>query len=134
MKNMLMLVIFIVTLAVLAGCGENSDESDELKMLEVDFELPDTADVDETIELKATVTYGNEKVIDADQMEFEYWEEGNRDDSTFLQAENNGDGTYTAEVSFDKDGVFELYAHTTAEELHTMPKRSIVIGTGSDDS
>ena len=133
MKNKFGLISLIMIIAILASCGDNSNASEELKMLEVDFELPETAEIDEDIELKATVTYGDEKVTDADQMEFEYWPEEDRDDSTFIDGENNEDGTYTAEVSFKEDGVYEIYAHTTAEALHTMPKKSIEIGNVSEN-
>lgn len=133
MKNKFGLISLIMTIAILAACGDNSNDSEELKMLEVDFELPETAAIDEDVELKATVTYGDEKVTDADQMEFEYWPEEDRDDSTFIDGENNEDGTYTAEVSFEEDGVYEIYAHTTAEALHTMPKKSIEIGNVSEN-
>src|SRR5699024_1143268 len=103
MKNKLGLIGLIITIAILAACGDNSNDDEELEMLEVDFELPETAEVDEDVELKATVTYGDEKVTDADQMEFEYWPEEDRDDSTFIDGENNEDGTYTAEVSFEEE-------------------------------
>lgn len=134
MINKRWMIGLISVLALLSACGDDEDanQSEELKMLDVDFELPEEADVDETVELKATVTYGDEKVDDADEMEFEYWMENDQDNSTFIDGENNGDGTYTAEVTFDEDGVYELYAHTTARTLHTMPKKSITVGDGSD--
>lgn len=136
MENKFGMIILVLALAVLTACGDNSDDANELKMLDVDFSLPETADVDETVELKATVTYGDDMVMDADQMDFEYWEEEDeeREDSTLVEGENNEDGTYTAEVSFDKDGVYEIYAHTTAEGLHTMPKKQIEIGDISEDN
>lgn len=134
MINKRWMIGLISVLALLSACGDDEDanQSEEPKMLNVDFELPEEADVDETVELKATVTYGDEKVDDADEMEFEYWMENDQDNSTFIDGENNGDGTYTAEVTFDEDGVYELYAHTTARTLHTMPKKSITVGDGSD--
>lgn len=130
MKNKIWTLILL--LLVLSACSNN--DSEELKMLQVDFQLPETANIDETVELKAIVTYGDEKVTDADQMEFEYWKVKDRDDSTFIDGESNGDGTYTAEISFDQEGDYELYAHTTAEELHTMSKKMIKIKQGPDES
>lgn len=138
MKNKLMIIMMILIVTLLAACNnetDNQDEQDEQeieepKMLEVEFELPEKADVGETVELKAIVTYGDEKVKDADEVEFEYWEQGNEDDSTFIESTNNEDGTYIAEVTFEKDGVYEIYAHTTARDLHTMPKKAITIGEG----
>jgi hypothetical protein len=45
-----------------------------------------------------------------------------------LEANNNEDGTYTAEVTFEEDGIYEIYAHTTARDMHTMPKKVVTIG------
>lgn len=135
MKNKIWLITLVFIVTVFAACSNDSeevDESEELKMLDVDFELPETADVGEAVELKATVTYGDDDVIDAEQMEFEYWKDGDKDNSTFVDGENNEDGTYTAEVSFEEEGVYEIYAHTTAESLHTMPKKEIEVGDVSD--
>lgn len=136
MKNKIWLITLVFIVTVFAACSNDSeevDESEELKMLDVDFELPETADVGEAVELKATVTYGDDDVTDAEQMEFEYWKDGDKDNSTFVDGENNEDGTYTAEVSFEEEGVYEIYAHTTAESLHTMPKKEIEVGDVSGD-
>jgi len=121
----------ILFVGILAACNGNTGDSDALTTLDVDFQLPESADVNETVELKAIVTYGDEKVTDG-EVEFEYWEKNDEDNSTRVEGVNNGDGTYTAEVSFDHDGIFELYAHTDAKDLHTMPLESITIGEGGE--
>ncbi|WP_339226708.1 FixH family protein [Oceanobacillus sp. FSL K6-2867] len=136
MKKTYLLIISFLIAAALTACGnsgenEGSQESEELKSLDVEFEVPEKADAGETVELKAAVTYGDEKVKDADEVEFEYWEQGNEENSTKVKADNKGDGTYTAEITFDSDGIYEMYAHTTARDLHTMPKKSITIGEGA---
>lgn len=137
MKSKTLLLMLVTIMAVLAACGnesdngEGQDKEEELKLLEVDFQVPEKADAGESVELKAIVTYGDEKVKDADEVKFEYWEKGNEEDSTMIESNNNEDGTYTAEVSFDADGVYEMYAHTSARELHTMPKKSITVGEGA---
>src|SRR5690625_6516137 len=110
MKRNIWMLLLGSILITLTACG-NDDTTDsdapaeeELHELIVDFDVPETADVDETIELKATVTYGDEDVTDAEVV-FEYWEQGNEEDSTNVDAVNNEDGTYTAEVSFDDDEI-----------------------------
>lgn len=129
--------IVVVILLFLTACGQGETKEKDAttseekpKELKVDFVVPESTEVGENVELKATVTYGEEKVADADEVVFEVWEKGNKDDSTKLDATNHEDGTYTAKITFDKDGVYEMYAHTTARELHTMPKKSITVGSG----
>lgn len=138
MKRNIWMLLLGSILITLTACG-NDDTTDsdapaeeELHELIVDFDVPETADVDETIELKATVTYGDEDVTDAEVV-FEYWEQGNEEDSTNVDAVNNEDGTYTAEIDFDHDGAFEMYAHTDAKELHTMPKKAVAVGDAEID-
>lgn len=130
----IMIFVFVLLGACQSKDNTASETEDELHTLDVAFEVPETADVDEEVELKATVTYGDEKVADADDVEFEYWQVGHEDDSTLLDVKNNGDGSYTQTVSFDENGEYEMYAHVTAKELHTMPKKAITVGEGNSDS
>ncbi|MGY0694869.1 FixH family protein [Virgibacillus sp. FSP13] len=129
MRKIVWAFIVVLLVTTLAACGEDEKESQDMepKALHVEFPVPETTTVGESVELKAIVTYGDEKVKDADEVKFEYWEKGNEDNSTMIEANNNDDGTYTAEVTFDHEGVFEMYAHTTARDLHTMPKKSITV-------
>ncbi len=140
-KHITILLISLIALAACSGQdGEESDSentddatgSDELTALEVDFVVPEQVDVGETVELKAVVTYGDEDVTDAEEMNFEYWEKNDEDNSVTVESTNNEDGTYTAEVTFEKDGIFEMFAHTTARDQHTMPLESIIVGDGAD--
>lgn len=133
MRKVLTLLTVVLLATFLVACGDDEvDQDDELLMLEVDFEPEATANVGDTVELVATVTYGDEHVTDADEMEFEYWigdgeEDPDERDSTFVDATNNDDGTYSIEVTFDEPGEYWIYAHTTARGLHTMPLRSITV-------
>ena len=134
-RNKVILIVSLLMILVLAACGNNEaneDELDELKMLEVDFEVPETAEVDEAVELNAHVTYGDEAVADVDEIDFEIWEMCDEDNSVHEIPKNNEDGSYTLEYTFDDDGVYEIYAHTTAHDMHTMPKKQITIGAGGD--
>ncbi|MBY7144072.1 FixH family protein [Virgibacillus sp. NKC19-3] len=135
------LLTVILAFTLLSACGSDDsteeavegDSEEELHELKVEFDVPETADVDETIEMKANVTYGEEDVADADEVVFEFWEAGNEEDSTMLEAENNEDGTYTAETAFEQDGVYEMYAHVTARTQHTMPKKEVTVGEGASE-
>lgn len=132
MRKLLTLLMLTLTAAILFACSGGEDEADDLLMLDVEFEPESTAAVGDTVELVATVTYGDELVTDADEMEFEYWigdgeEAPEERDSTFVDGINNGDGTYSVDVTFEEPGEYWIYAHTTARDLHYMPKRSITV-------
>ncbi|MEN1967110.1 FixH family protein [Lentibacillus sp. N15] len=128
MKKFVLMMV-LLAMVILAACSndEDSSDSDEVKMLDPDFSVPATAKVGEPVEFKVTVTYGGEKETDADKVVFEYWEKDKEDDSTKVDAKNNQDGTYTAEITFEKPGEYEMYSHIDAEGLHTMPKKSMVV-------
>lgn len=134
-KTLLIVSALMITFLVACGAADESDNSEddgELKMLEVDFDVPEAADVDDTIQLEAFVTYGDDPVIDADEVDFEIWEMCDQDNSVHEQPTNNDDGTYTLEYAFEKDGIYEVYAHTTAHDMHTMPKKQIEVGAGGE--
>ncbi|MGN8644505.1 FixH family protein [Gracilibacillus sp. HCP3S3_G5_1] len=129
MKNLILLISFFI---FLAGCSnaENHEHeaTDEVKGIQVDFELPEEAEAGEAVLLKTTVIYGDDELVtDAEEMTFEYWNVEDEENTKTMEATNNEDGTYTAEVIFDEPGIYEIYAHTTAEGMHTMPKHSITI-------
>ncbi|MGM8214661.1 FixH family protein [Bacillaceae bacterium W0354] len=143
MKRKLFVIMLMMMVGILVACGSDKEdksepqnhehESDELVELKVDFIIPEHVEVGETVELKAIVTYGDEKVTDAEEVVFEYWVKGNKEDSVMVDSENHGDGTYTAEVVFSEDAVYEMFAHTTAKDQHTMPLKSIIVGEGSSE-
>src|SRR5699024_5051956 len=53
-------------------------------------------------------------------------------DTYMYEFDNYKYSTFTTEVTFDHYGIFEMYAHTTAHDMHTMPKKEIVVGEGGD--
>lgn len=134
MKKRIFIILLVSLMAVmLIACKKDEDEGketidDEVLFLEVDFEVPETAEVDEVVTLKATVTYGNELVKDAKELNFEYWLGDDKDNSTKVDGENHNDGTYTLDVAFPEDGIYSIYAHTTAKGMHTMPLKKIAVG------
>ncbi|RKQ35545.1 FixH family protein [Oceanobacillus halophilus] len=126
-KFLLVSLVSIMVVTLIACNGDTNNETEELKELIVDFQLPESVSAGETIELKAVVTYGDEIVEDADEVTFEIWEQDDEENSIKIEANNNGDGSYTAETTFDTEGTYEMYAHTTARDLHTMPLESIEV-------
>lgn len=130
------LLSLIAVPALLMGCSSDETKVDTNKepidaaALEVmvDILTPEEAAVNETVELAAHVTQNKEDVNDAESVEFEVWESGYRDQAQKIDGELDADGVYKAETTFDHDGVYYMYAHTTARGLHVMPKQQIIVG------
>ena len=119
--------------ALLVGCGDKEEpvapsQDEELQIVEVEILTPTEVAVNEKIELAAHVIQG-EKNIDDASVEFEVWESGKRDEGQMLEGVLDKDGVYKADVSFEHDGVYFMYAHTTANSMHVMPKQQITAGT-----
>ena len=123
-------------IVLLFGCSSNEAEVDtnrdpvDVEALEVKVHVltPNKVDVNEVTELSAHVTQNKENVNDAEAVEFEIWESGYRDEGKIIEGKLEKDGVYSAEFTFEHEGVYYLYAHTTARGSHVMPKQQIIVG------
>ena len=132
MKKLFLTLAMTAVLTV--GCGAEEEAVDTLGNGEVPVEVivdvltPEKLNAGEVTTLEVKVTQGDEVVNDADSVEFEVWESGLREEGTMLDGELTEDGVYTAEYTFDHDGVYYMYAHTTARGMHVMPKQQFIVG------
>ena len=132
MKKLFLTLAMAAVLTV--GCGAEEEAVDTLGSGEVPVEVivdvltPEKLNAGEVTTLEVKVTQGDEVVNDADSVEFEVWESGLREEGTMLDGELTEDGVYTAEYTFDHDGVYYMYAHTTARGMHVMPKQQFIVG------
>ncbi len=117
---------------LLGACGsEKSDSSgagDLVEEVKVAFNTETQAEPAEDVVLSVTVTQGDDEVDDAEEVVYEVWQSGDRDNSEMIPAEYTEDGVYEAETSFKEEGVYYMQAHTTARSLHVMPKQKIIVG------
>lgn len=134
MKKKTLGILTVLLLLILSACSSkeenNADADVEVYPLEVDLTVTEKVEVGDTVQMEAIVTYGDEKVADADEVVYEIWEEGKKDESYKIEATNEKDGSYTAETSFDHDGLFHVQVHVTAKQLHTMPVKEVTVGNG----
>lgn len=131
MMKKIMWMAILFGLLLLAACGEEDDSAGagpSTEIIETEFNSPETAEPGEAMNLSVTVTQGEEFVEDADEVIYEVWQSGHREESEMLTAEHMGDGVYEAETSFDEEGLYIVQAHTTARRLHVMPKQEITVG------
>lgn len=118
--------------ALLAGCGDevdtNLDGSGMMEPIEVTILNEEQFEVGTEVELAAQVTQGDEFVDDAEEVKFEVWESGLRAEGVMLDGKLTKDGTYVVNHAFDHDGVYYMFAHTTARGMHVMPKMKLIVG------
>src|SRR5690625_306778 len=136
--NVKKIVIFIVTLLAaisFVGCqgNVNSGVPLEMRMIDVDLQLPETYDPGKELRIEATVTLKEETVEDANEVNFELWRQGDGDDSVSYPGEHIGDGVYAIDYTFEEDGVYYVVSHVTVEEMHRMLKKKIIVGEVSQE-
>lgn len=125
---------FSITAMMLTGCGAEEEshtnhEETTFQEIVVQIQTAEQLPVGEEVVLSAKVSQGEEAVDDADKVEFEVWESGLRDEGKMIEGTLTKDGVYEANHTFDHDGVYYMYAHTTARGLHTMPKQKLTVGS-----
>ncbi|AWE08659.1 hypothetical protein DCE79_15340 [Lysinibacillus sp. 2017] len=129
----------VATSFLLFGCGDEEVEVDTLDNgimpaeVIVEIQTAEQLAVGEPIQLAAKVTQNDDAVNDADEVKFEVWESGLRDDGEMLEGTLTKDGIYVVDYTFDHDGVYYMFAHTTARGLHVMPKQKLVVGNPDMD-
>lgn len=128
------IVSFVAIPLLLVGCASNEPESIsnvvDVAALEVKVDIltPQEVAVNEPVELAAHV-HQNDQNLDDASVKFEVWESGYRNGGEMIEGKYDADGVYKAEKTFDHDGVYFMYAHTTASNgMHVMPKQQIVVG------
>lgn len=118
---------------LLVGCGDDPEvetfkTAEVPAIVDVHIQTAEQLNAGETIQLAARVTQDEEAVNDAKEVKFEVWESGLRDKGEMLDGELTEDGIYVADYTFDHDGVYYMFAHTTARGMHVMPKQELIVG------
>ncbi|GLB61019.1 FixH family protein [Cytobacillus sp. NCCP-133] len=120
--------VILLSVILLAGCSMVKDSGKSENKLEVSIQTPQSITPHEEVTLKAIVTHGDEKVMDANDVVFEIWQSG-RNDREMLKAEHQGDGIYSVKKSFPENGQYYVVAHVTARNMHRMPTKQVIAGT-----
>ncbi|AKG73196.1 FixH family protein [Salinicoccus halodurans] len=137
MKLKMLMTAMFAGVMMLAACGndvntENKDYGsqeegdDEIRSLEVDLEVPETAEAGDTAEFTAHVHSNGEDVTDADKVRFEVLD-ADGESLDMIEAEHSEDGLYTIEYTFEETGDFTVISHVDAFQLHTMPEKQVTV-------
>ncbi len=130
MKHFLWGIVAVAGL-LLTACSDNV-ESDEIAFLDVELTVvSEGVELGEAVLFEALVTYGGKTVTDAEEVKFEIWHAENEENREVIEVEHAGDGIYMLEKQFTEEGTYYVYAHVSAEGMHSMPKKEFVIGEPS---
>lgn len=120
---------------VLAACGQTAEKHEEhskteasVQPVNVELTVPEKAEAGEEVTLKAKVTQADKAINDADEVMFEIVKDGKNETSIKKKVKEAKDGVYTLPYTFKEDGSYEVTSHVTAENQHTMPNKTILIG------
>ncbi|KAF1681644.1 FixH family protein [Bacillus mexicanus] len=125
-----MLVVLLFSAFFFNGCesGENTANTDETpEVLNVKLTGPEKVNARENAVYEAAISYGDEAVTDADEVEFEVWKEGEKDASQIFKAKQEK-GVYRLDTIFKEDGVYTVQSHVTAKKQHSMPTLKVQVG------
>lgn len=123
----------IILLTAACGQSEENQEQDgeninSAEPIDVEIDMAEEAEADEEIEIGAFVTQGEETVTNANEVMFEIWKEGEKEESEEIIAEEPENEKYLIHHTFNEDGVYHVTAHVTARGMHSMPTEEITVG------
>jgi hypothetical protein len=134
MKLSRIVALFIV-MAVITACSKQDERNSEEfvpQILDVQVNInPENGEVNKPILIEAALTYGDKKVTDPDEIEFEVWR-SQAEKHEIHTPKHFGDGVFRLEKTFSEEGTYYVYVHVTAENMHTMPKKEFIIGQPSE--
>ncbi|SFL49628.1 FixH family protein [Salibacterium qingdaonense] len=131
----------VAAVAVLAACGQGPQEENssggedmEVQSIEVKPDMPQNPEPGTEVELAASVTQGEEAVTDADEVRFEIWKDGEKENSEEILSENREENRYSIPYTFEEEGLYHVTSHVTARDMHNMPTTEVTVGGAETES
>ncbi|MCM3787950.1 FixH family protein [Domibacillus indicus] len=114
---------------LLAACAPEKNEPPPLpEPVEAVLHVPEKVDAGEEVTVSTTITEDGEPVDNPDEVKYEIWKDGHKENSEMLDAVSKGNGVYTLSKTFNEEAVYYVQVHVTARGLHTMPKSAFSVG------
>ncbi|OES43954.1 FixH family protein [Domibacillus iocasae] len=133
MKKQLIWFMMLLVFMLAACTSKEEEQAAEVENnptvpIEAALALPEKANVGEEVTISTTVTQDGKPVNDADEVKYEIWKDGTKENSEMIDAVLKGEGVYTAAKTFNEEAAYYIQVHVTARNMHTMPKSAIAIG------
>lgn len=128
------LVCAVLALAAMcviaAGCTANTDEIDERGLrpyIAVDLHIPDRLVPHENGKFVIDVRV-REQPLEAEQVTFEFWPEGQPAQRVSVTGSAVGDGVYAADFPPPGEGVYVVRSYVSGAGLEAMPAKRFAVG------
>ncbi|MFE6078646.1 FixH family protein [Paenibacillus sp. NPDC057886] len=136
---------FIILILLAVGCSytEQSQSGEMPEMIKVQLVIPDKASLHKPVSLQVKLTQGGVPVINADQVQFQIWNEledapavspeqgmmsaDKLEEQGALKASEAEKGLYEVQYTFEQAGTYVVQAHVTHEAMHSMPRGKIQV-------
>jgi hypothetical protein len=127
MKKLITLLTSLII--ILSACAQEEKQQDDAvpQLLEVAIKTEDSIQVNQETVIEAVVTQGENKVTNADEVKFEISKAGD-DQPEMMQGKHQKDGVYSIQKTFKDEGQYYIVAHVTANRMHSMPRKEILVG------
>jgi hypothetical protein len=127
MKKLITLLTSLII--ILSACAQEEKQQDDAvpQLLEVAIKTEDSIQVNQETVIEAVVTQGENKVTNADEVKFEISKAGD-DQPEMMQGKHQKDGVYSIQKTFKNEGQYYIVAHVTANRMHSMPRKEILVG------
>lgn len=129
------ILFILLMITAMVACSEKDERSSTdyvPQFLDVQVTVnPAQGKVNEPVIIDAALTYGDKKITDPDEIDFEVWRSQSENHETF-KPKHIGEGVFRLEKSFPEEGTYYVYVHVTAENMHNMPKEEFIIGQPSE--
>lgn len=122
-------VCMIMLGLLLAACApEKNEPPSPPEPVEAVLHVPEKVNAGEEVTVSTTITEDGEPVDNPDEVKYEIWKDGHKENSEMLDAVSKGNGIYTVSKTFNEEAVYYVQVHVTARGLHTMPKSAFSVG------
>ncbi|OAS15071.1 hypothetical protein [Paenibacillus oryzisoli] len=117
--------------AVLPGCTAKIAETGENGLrahLTVDMHLPKQLELNTKRDYSIEILKNNEPQKNAEQAEFVFWPEGNKEAAITLKATETAPGMYSVSHSIEKEGIYLVQSRVSVKNEKVYPIKRFAVG------
>ncbi|QGQ97712.1 hypothetical protein EHS13_23875 [Paenibacillus psychroresistens] len=132
LQRMMSLGVILIFGVLLSGCAMKIAEIDESGLpthLTVEVHLPKHLDLNSKNDFSVEVFKNNRPLEHAEQAEFIFWPEGNREAAIVVKATESSPGVYSVSHSITKEGIYLVQSRISVQNERVLPIKRFAVGS-----